>query len=79
MLLGRRDRFYEPFGHWRTWIDFDKFADAAERGDMLDVVDFAAETPVWALHQATPYQYDGKMLRCIWKATDRKRHNSTRV
>ena len=24
VLLGRRDRFYDPFGHWRTWIDFDK-------------------------------------------------------
>ncbi|CAE7561447.1 TYW1, partial [Symbiodinium pilosum] len=61
VLLGRKDRFYDPFGQWRTWIDFDKFADAATRGEELEVVDFAAETPPWALHQGTPYQYDGKI------------------
>ncbi|CAE7687870.1 TYW1, partial [Symbiodinium microadriaticum] len=62
ILLGRRDRFYEPFGaRWRTWIDFDKFADAAEKGETLDATDFAAETPPWALHQGTSNRYDGKI------------------
>ncbi|CAE7669435.1 TYW1, partial [Symbiodinium sp. CCMP2456] len=62
ILLGRRDRFYEPFGaRWRTWIDFDKFADAAEKGETLDTTDFAAETPPWALHQGTSNRYDGKI------------------
>lgn len=61
ILLGRRDRFYEPFGAWRTWIDFDKFADAAEKGETLDTTDFAAETPPWALHQGTSNRYDGKI------------------
>lgn len=49
VLLARRDRFLEPTGRWRTWIDFDRFADAALAGEPLEVQDFAAETPDWAL------------------------------
>eukprot|EP00971_Amphidinium_carterae_P249620 4954696-Amphidinium_carterae.1 len=36
VLLARRDRFFEPTGRWRTWIDFEKFADAAIAGDQLE-------------------------------------------
>lgn len=49
VLLARRDRFLEPTGHWRTWIDFERFAAATETGETLDVADFTIETPAWAL------------------------------
>eukprot|EP00401_Gymnodinium_catenatum_P037682 CAMPEP_0117458664 /NCGR_PEP_ID=MMETSP0784-20121206/1059_1 /TAXON_ID=39447 /ORGANISM="" /LENGTH=714 /DNA_ID=CAMNT_0005252213 /DNA_START=15 /DNA_END=2159 /DNA_ORIENTATION=+ len=49
VLLARRDKFLEPTGRWRTWIDFERFADAAIAGAPLDVVDFTLETPEWAL------------------------------
>lgn len=49
VLLGRRDRFFEPHGRWHTWIDFEAFADAAIAGTPMEVTDFALETPSWAL------------------------------
>jgi tRNA wybutosine-synthesizing protein 1 len=49
VLLARRDRFLEPTGRWRTWIDFDAFAGAFAAGRQLDVLDFTRETPAWAL------------------------------
>jgi len=49
VLLGRRDRFFEPHGRWHTWIDFEAFADAAIAGTPMEVTDFALETPDWAL------------------------------
>mmetsp|Transcript_145647 Transcript_145647/g.451696 ORF Transcript_145647/g.451696 Transcript_145647/m.451696 type:complete len:177 (+) Transcript_145647:162-692(+) len=49
VLLARRDRFLEPTGRWRTWIDFDRFAEAATKGETLEVQDFALDTPDWAL------------------------------
>jgi len=49
VLLARKDRFLDPTGRWRTWIDFEKFADAAIAGNRLEVTDFNLETPGWAL------------------------------
>lgn len=49
VLLARRDLYFDPWGRWHTWIDYDRFADAACSGEVLDVREFAAETPDWAL------------------------------
>ncbi|CAK0820896.1 unnamed protein product [Prorocentrum cordatum] len=49
VLLAHRARFCGPGGRWRTWIDFDRFADASAEGRQLDVEEFALETPDWAL------------------------------
>lgn len=34
---------------WRTWIDFDRFADIWQR-DGAEALDYAADTPEWALY-----------------------------
>jgi len=49
VLLARRDRFFTPSGRWRTWIDFDRFAEASAAGKELTVEEFTADTPHWAL------------------------------
>jgi len=55
VLLARRDRFFNPTGSWRTWIDFEKFADAAITGTPLEVTEFTQETPEWALAGSSDY------------------------
>eukprot|EP00933_Yihiella_yeosuensis_P071137 TRINITY_DN7932_c4_g1_i1.p1 TRINITY_DN7932_c4_g1~~TRINITY_DN7932_c4_g1_i1.p1 ORF type:complete len:605 (-),score=96.49 TRINITY_DN7932_c4_g1_i1:57-1790(-) len=49
LLLARRDRFLDSNGRWQTHIDFEKFADAAQEGNVLQVSEFSKETPQWAL------------------------------
>eukprot|EP00931_Biecheleriopsis_adriatica_P073131 TRINITY_DN47476_c0_g1_i1.p1 TRINITY_DN47476_c0_g1~~TRINITY_DN47476_c0_g1_i1.p1 ORF type:complete len:735 (-),score=106.95 TRINITY_DN47476_c0_g1_i1:46-2220(-) len=49
ILLARRDRFFDPWRRWHTWINYDRFANAAEVGQTLEVSDFVEETPDWAL------------------------------
>jgi len=47
-VLLASDRF-KAGGGWRTWIDFDKFADTSE-ADGITATDYASETPSWALY-----------------------------
>eukprot|EP00929_Paragymnodinium_shiwhaense_P035782 TRINITY_DN19280_c0_g2_i5.p1 TRINITY_DN19280_c0_g2~~TRINITY_DN19280_c0_g2_i5.p1 ORF type:complete len:399 (+),score=79.81 TRINITY_DN19280_c0_g2_i5:513-1709(+) len=49
MLLARKDRYLQPTGKWRTWIDFDGFADAALEGTPRSKEELVVETPAWAL------------------------------
>lgn len=55
MLLARKDRFFDPWGCWHTWIDYDRFADAAEAGEVLDAQEFAQRTPDWAVASGTHF------------------------
>ncbi|CAK0859530.1 unnamed protein product [Prorocentrum cordatum] len=67
VLLARRDRFFEPTGRWRTWIDFDRFADAAVAGRTLEVLDFTVETPEWALADSEAGGFDPAERRVFRK------------
>jgi len=72
VLLARRDRFFEPTGRWRTWIDFEKFADAAIAGTPLDVEEFGLETPSWAL--AEGWETSGA-VECGFDPAERRRRH----
>jgi len=37
-------------GLWRTWIDFERFADIWDREEEVGALDYAAATPAWALY-----------------------------
>ncbi len=59
VLLARKDKFYNPYGKWHTWIDYEKFFNLVASGSKdFTAQDYACETPSWALFKSKEEGFD---------------------
>lgn len=70
VLISHKRFLYADSGStptWHTWIDYDRFLELQERyikeGAVFDALEYAAETPYWALAGSEPHGFDPKETR----------------
>jgi tRNA wybutosine-synthesizing protein 1 len=50
-------------GKWNTWIDYEKFHKLASSGEKFTDMDYAAETPSWAIVGSEEHGFDPEEIR----------------
>mmetsp|Transcript_41899 Transcript_41899/g.98226 ORF Transcript_41899/g.98226 Transcript_41899/m.98226 type:complete len:673 (+) Transcript_41899:43-2061(+) len=72
IVLIAHKRYKKEDGSWLTWINYDRFHELVASGKEFTALDYAEETPAWAIYGSEEAGFDPKETRVYHNRTKRK-------